>query len=362
MSESRRLFESFPKPKREEWTAAASSEISGGNPADNLRWKTADELDFGPFYSPEDIKDLTYLQQFQLNGIAPEPEPHQWANMPVVKVNDASAANKAALTHLQQEAEGVTFYLPAGFVDFHTLLKDIHWENCSISFVGDAVSAEALKTFIKSARLDTSKLQGGFFSEDVIGAGKDFAASPFRLSGVLIDASTPVGEIVAALSAGVKSVEQLKSKDDVTSAFKQVGFCVPIGQQLLVEISKLKALRLLWYQVAQAYGAADFKASDLFIQGRSEPFIHEKFQPHGNLLKSTISAIAGISGGVNALTIEPEDSEHPTMNRIARNTSVILRLESQFGKVNDPFAGAYGIEVLVDKIAREAWNQFQSLQ
>jgi methylmalonyl-CoA mutase len=54
--------------------------------------------------------------------------------------------------------------------------------------------------------------------------------------------------------------------------------------------------------------------------------------------------------------------EHPMMARIARKVSVILRLESQLGKVHDPFAGAYGIEVLVDKIAQEAWSKFQSQQ
>jgi methylmalonyl-CoA mutase len=361
MSEYRRLFESFPKPKREEWTAAASSEISGGNPADNLRWKTADELDFGPFYSQEDIKGLTYLQQFQLNGLVPEAEPHQWANMPPVRVSDAAKANKTALAHLRQEAEGIIFYLPVGFSDYDVLLNDISWEHCAVSFVGDAAAGKALRAFVGANKLDVTKLQGGFFSTEMIPDGFTITNSPFRFNGILIEPSTPASEIAAALMAGTRIIESSKGTE-VATVFRSIGFNLPIGQQLLVEISKLKALRMLWYQVAHAYGVNEIKASDLHIHGRSEPFRHEKFQPHGNMLKSTIAAIAAISGGVSALTIEPEDMEHPMMARIARNVSVILRLESQLGKVHDPFAGAYGIEVLVDKIAQEAWSKFQSQQ
>lgn len=361
MSELRRLFESFPKPKAEEWTAAASSEISGGNPADNLRWKTADELDFGPFYSQEDIKGLTYLQQFQLNGIVPETEQHHWANMPPVRVTDPVKANKTALEHLRQEAGGIIFYLPGGFSGYNALLSEISWEHCVVSFVGDAAAGKALQAFVGASKLDTTKLQGGFFSTENVPAHLEITDSPFRFNGILIEPSTPVNEIVAALTTATRVVDSSKAAESA-AIFRTLGFSLPIGQELLVEISKLKALRMLWYQVAQAYGLKEIKASDVFIHGRSLPFGTEKFQPHGNMLKSTIAAIAGISGGVDALTIEPEDLEHPMMARIARNVSVILELESQLGKVHDPFAGAYGIEVLVDKIAQEAWNKFQALQ
>ena len=78
------------------------------------------------------------------------------------------------------------------------------------------------------------------------------------------------------------------------------------------------------------------------------------------MLKSTVAAIAGTSGGANGLTIVPEDEQHPAMSRIARNTSVILKAESQLARVNDPFAGAYGVEVITDRIARDAWAAFQA--
>jgi methylmalonyl-CoA mutase len=360
MNEVHGLFESFSKPQKSEWNAAASSEINGGNPSENLRWKTEDELDFGPFYSQDDINELTYLQQFQLNGSTAEVEPHQWVNMPQVIVKDGKAANLIALTHLQQEAEGIIFRLTPGFTDFETLLNDISWEHCSVSFIGDVTSANQLQRFIQKKGYDTTQIQGAFFSNDLIPFSFE---SSFRFHGVFIEASTAVNELATALDKGTKLIEGLIKQDsDVNKIFNQVAFSLQIGPQLLVEISKLKALRVLWFQIAKAYGSNQFKASDLHVHGRSEPFIREKFQPHGNLLKSTMAAIAGIGGGVNALTIEPEDAEHPTMNRIARNTSLILRLESHLGKVNDPFAGAYGIEVLVDKIAREAWIKFQSLQ
>ena len=121
-------------------------------------------------------------------------------------------------------------------------------------------------------------------------------------------------------------------------------------------------MRILWYQVAQSYGVKDYSPDDLYIHGYSDKWINEQFQPHGNMLKGTVAAIAAISGGADGLTIIPEDDQHAVMSRIARNTSVILKAESQLAKVNDPFAGAYGVEVITDRIVRDAWAKFQANQ
>jgi methylmalonyl-CoA mutase len=79
------------------------------------------------------------------------------------------------------------------------------------------------------------------------------------------------------------------------------------------------------------------------------------------MLKSTISAIAGLAGGCNALTIQAEDSGNKMMARIARNTSHILLEESHLNKVSDPFAGSYAVEAITDDLARNAWDRFQTM-
>ncbi len=49
------------------------------------------------------------------------------------------------------------------------------------------------------------------------------------------------------------------------------------------------------------------------------------------------------------------------MDRIARNVSNIIREESYLDKVADPLAGAYAVENMVDRLAQEAWKNFQQI-
>src|SRR5690606_23931960 len=147
---------------------------------------------------------------------------------------------------------------------------------------------------------------------------------------------------------------------DLNLIIRQLAFSFSIGPKLLVEVSKLKAFRTVWYQITQAYGITEYNPDDLYLHGRSEVWKEEKFEPHGNLLKSTIATVAGVSGGCNAVSVMADEENGTMTSRIARNISSILKYESHFNKASDPFAGSYSIEVMVDSLAREAWKKFQS--
>jgi methylmalonyl-CoA mutase len=366
MNEVRQLFESFTKPEKPDWKKAASSEISGANPSENLKWVTTDEQEFEPYYSQEDVDSLAYLQQFQLNGFNHQsPDARVWVNMPEIEIADEEKANELALEFLGLEAEGILFKTTGGRVSFTHLLNGIQWEHCSVSFFTDQYfPVTDLLNYISDKNYSYANLQGCIFWSNKMGVPPALPShNGLKFLGIVAESSTPVNEIAAALVKAVQTIEDFTTGGHkVEEIIKHIAFSVPLSTQVLLDISKLKALRILWYQVVQAYGVKDYKISDLYIHGRSEKWINEKFQPHGNMLKGTVAAIAGISGGANAITIQPEEADQPMMTRIARNTSTILREESHLGKVNDPFAGAYGIEVLTDRIARDAWSLFQSKQ
>jgi methylmalonyl-CoA mutase len=97
----------------------------------------------------------------------------------------------------------------------------------------------------------------------------------------------------------------------------------------------------------------------LHLHVRSTPWVNEKFQPHGNLLKATTAAMAAVMGGCNALTIHAEDATNSTMTRMARNVSSILREESHLDKVADPLAGTYAVQEMTHALAHAAWALLQ---
>jgi methylmalonyl-CoA mutase len=350
------LFSSFPVLSMEEWASVAKSETGGGDPLDKLLWKPEDGLEFLPLYTGSDVKKAS--PPFHL---ASDFSARHWSNMPLVKVTDEQSANEVALDHLSHEAEGILFELSSPETNFAQLLENIAWENCTVSFIASAGSSYSdLSQLVTSHTLSAQRINGALFSRAGQTPQERYHAS-YRTHGIIIDSSSAVQEVAEALQKGAAIMDKaIESGHDAEIVQAKIAFMMPIGARLFLETAKFRALRMLWYQVVRAFGVNNFKLNDPYIHGYSAPWINAKFQPHGNMLKSTIAAIAGIGGGCNAVTIVPEDPENTTMNRIARNISRILLDESHLNKVNDPFAGAYAIEAMTDEIAKKAWGQFQS--
>lgn len=112
-------------------------------------------------------------------------------------------------------------------------------------------------------------------------------------------------------------------------AFRNKIEVIEIGDDFFLEIARLKSIRK--------------KDPDRFIHAYIKPFTKEAYQPHGNMISSTVRALAAVLGGCDALTIEA-DSE--LEQRIAKNVSLIFREESHLNKTSDPTAGSYFLEAL----------------
>lgn len=363
MKKDNSAFKSFTKAHKQDWIHAASAELKGADPFETLQWRTEDHQVIAPFHMADDVAALTYLKHYQHHSFVHPTDTRYWANMPVIRFVDEKAANAIALNHLQAEADGVVLSPAKKEIDFHVLLNDVAWEYCSVSFITSLqFPFEKLYDYIQQKGFAFDQINGAIFQSENNLITNSFATlKNFKFAGCTIPSSTPAQEITQALLTGVNLIEGHRQSGILPEVLiKHIAFNIPLGTHLFSDISKLKALRILWYQVSQAYGVKDYRPNDLYIHGRSEPWINKQYQPHGNMLKSTIASIAGITGGCDALTIQPEDDSSSMMNRVARNISAILREESHLNKVSDPFAGSYSIEILTDQIARDAWRNFQS--
>ena len=146
---------------------------------------------------------------------------------------------------------------------------------------------------------------------------------------------------------------------------------VAVSTSYVVEIAKLRALRLLVPQVLDAYAEtasadASVAPTDLFVQAETSRRTATLLDPHVNMLRHTTAAMAAVLGGCDTLTVRPFDDcvRAPDRfgTRIARNVQLILQHEAHFDVVDDPAAGAYYLETATDQLARRAWDQFQTLE
>ena len=175
--------------------------------------------------------------------------------------------------------------------------------------------------------------------------------------GLTIEAASPTEEVSEALYRGVKLLESISHTIDRKSIFQAICFSLHAEDCFTETIAKLKALRILWFQVARSYGHDDYKLSDLHLHLRCEKKSGQDFRPD-ELVKETFRAMAAIFGGCDSLTLT--SSNEPVSGRLSRNISHILVEETFLGNVADPLAGAYAIDAMVDAIARKAWESFQT--
>ncbi len=362
------LTQSFPVSHKKDWLRVASLEIQGKNPSEILAWKSLDGLTFLPYYDKTDCEGLAYVRNFEFS---PSQDPYSgaraWKNLPKVTVHDARTSNRAAQEHLANGADGILFDISNdNVVDINVLLENINWPFCHVSFLTERSSKiiQPIIAHIEKQKYDVALLTGTFFwkqpPRDAVGPLSAFSGiNNFQSLGIYVNQSSPVKEISETLLNVVELMDVLTDQQiDKATVWRNLSVSFVAGSDFLTEIAKLKAFRLLWYQIAQAF-EIDCGPADLKIHVRSLPWTQQDFQPHANLLKCTNAALSSVLGGCDFLTIEPEDEFNVTMNRIARNVSSIMREEAQLDLVADPMAGAYAIEKMVDTIAEASWLEFQ---
>ncbi len=140
-----------------------------------------------------------------------------------------------------------------------------------------------------------------------------------------------------------------------------------IGPQFFRNIAKIRAARLLSKKILDEAGLS----SDIRIVALTSYREWTLFERYSNVLRNDAAVasayIAGAdhiqsSGYQSIFELETSDmsKEHSARsNRIARNTSHILALESLLGVVGDAAFGSYHIESLTQELCEKSWNTMQ---
>jgi methylmalonyl-CoA mutase len=339
----------FRTPGEHAWAEAATQELNGANPFEKLLIRKHG-LSIEPYYKKSDKNQLDFTLPASDSEIFGA---RAWQNMAEVIINDENKANAEALHYLHTGADGILFVVTRSGLNFTTLLADIAVEHCAVSLLlepGCEAEAERYLQFIGD-----KAITGCIFYKDSTQALLSESASGFITGGIYSQPDeNPIDELVSVLHAGVTLLDKFTDRGlSAQVVANQIGFYCSVDADFFLSIAKLKALRILWYNILNAYGVTG--STQLHVV--STAWIKDLFQPHGNLIKSTTAALAAIIGGCNYLTVQPESISEPG-NRAARLVSNVLREEAHLAKVADPTAGSYYLNSLITQLVEKSWQQF----
>ena len=171
--------------------------------------------------------------------------------------------------------------------------------------------------------------------------------------------ATAVQELAYTLADGRDYVRAALAKGlDIDAFAGRLSFFFGIGMNIFLEVAKLRAARTLWSRIMDELGAKDPRSKMLRTHCQTSGVSLTEQDPHNNIIRTTIEALAAVLGGTQSLHTNSFDEAIalPTeaSARIARNTQLILQHESHVTDVVDPLGGSYYIEALTADLVAKA--------
>ncbi|WP_409251294.1 methylmalonyl-CoA mutase subunit beta [Bacillus sp. SCS-153A] len=365
---------SFESVSLQDWKAIAEESLKG-KPIEKLYKETYEGITLKPLYTKGDIK-----AEWTANRKASK---RDWKIAQRVTRKNPEDLPEMLQTVLSRGQDTVSFADPDGSINRDILQKIFTlavtekkplFQFTSISSDGFEVlkegfpemrgtySADPIPSLIEESSSDT--VQAWI---ETITYLKERAP---EVRTVMVDTSllseagaNAVQELAYAVSAGVSIIELLTNKGwRAEEAADKLVFNFAMGSRFFTEISKLRAFRILWGNISEAYGFRNMKAT---ISAETAGFTKSKLDPYVNMLRSGNETFAAVLGGADYIHVSPYDQVYGETSdfseRIARNTQLILSQESHLDKVSDPAGGSYYIETLTNSLAEEAWKSFQEI-
>jgi methylmalonyl-CoA mutase len=173
-------------------------------------------------------------------------------------------------------------------------------------------------------------------------------------------------ELAIAIATGVEHLRAgIAAGLTPEAAAAQIEFNLAVGADQFLEMAKFRAIRRLWARVLEECGVPAAGRHSATYATTSARMI-TAVDPWVNMLRVTTAAFAAGTGGADGVTVTPFDrrigESGELGRRMARNTQIVLQDESSLGRIADPAAGSWYVEVLTDEVARAAWKRFTGIE
>ena len=315
------LYKEFKTKTKKEWLDKVTTDLKGKS-IETLNWEGATHT-FSPFFTKEDIPAQTpTLDAHKMDN--------NWTILEPINISDSKATNKLILSALNAGAEGLDLgdIGARSLQSLTELLNEVQLEWITLHFSCSSEKVKSVlakleevlnqkgqsKTLTKMALSVTDKLSPADFKK-IVSALEDFPLSSFK-GKPGYDIVEPLDYLKTTYTAFTKLGQLLGE-----NGLEKLSIAVPIGTNYFENISKLRALKILWAKALSLNGIQ--KSIPLVIHSvlSTTDFVADS---NTNKIKLTSQALSAVIGGTDTLTIPASGSDNPDLNRrISRNLSLI---------------------------------------
>jgi methylmalonyl-CoA mutase len=425
-SGAERLLADFPPVSYGDWQRLVESELKGASFDKRMFATTYEGITLKPIYRPEDIAPLPHLNSFPgfagsargatASGFVGQP----WAISQEITCSSPSEFNHEARNSLAGGLNALNMVLdkatrngsdpdwanPAevgsgglSVATLRDLERALEGVDLATTFLcvrcgASAMPFAALLMALMRKRMQPAAVLRGCIEMDPLGVLSHEGSLPQSLEGAYREMAAltrwaadhayrvqticvhsrawheaggnAVQELAFTLATGIEYLREMHQRGlDVNTVAPRIRFAVTVGGNFFMEIAKLRALRMLWSRAVAALDG-NHAAQILHLHVRTSQWNKSLYDPHNNILRATVEALAGILGGCDSLQVGAFDEvtrpPDDFSRRIARNTQLILQKECHLARVIDPVGGSWFAEVMTAELASRAWSLFQEVE
>ena len=175
-------------------------------------------------------------------------------------------------------------------------------------------------------------------------------------------------ELAYTLADGVDYVRAGIAAGMTVDAFApRLSFFWNAGMNYYMEVAKQRAARLLWAKLMRDnFDPKDPRSLSLRAHTQTSGWSLAAQDVYNNVARTTVEAMAAVAGQTQSLHTNSLDEALalPTdfSARIARNTQLILQMESDLTRTVDPWGGSYFMERLTHDLAARALGHIEEVE
>jgi methylmalonyl-CoA mutase N-terminal domain/subunit len=172
--------------------------------------------------------------------------------------------------------------------------------------------------------------------------------------------ATAAQELALTLADGIAYVQSALDRGlDVDDFAPRLSFFFDVHNDFFEEISKFRAARRMWARIMkERFGAKNPESMKLRTHAQTAGVSLTAQQPHCNVVRVALQALAAVLGGTQSLHTNSLDETYglPTEDAvtIALRTQQIVAEESGVAGAIDPLGGSYYVEDLTRRLEDEA--------
>jgi methylmalonyl-CoA mutase len=418
-----RFFEEFAFPTYQDWKQSAEKALKG-KPFDKIMYTdTYEGIRLEPIYFKENIEKLAHIENYFpgefpfVRGGSSAGNKAGWQVAQEIPYPIPEDLNKALKYDLQRGQNAIHIsvdrasaihenFIPddlSGFDlcisnprDLESTFDGIDIENIPVFLNAGTAAltmAAMLVDYCKKQGISLEKLKGGIEADPLselvmdgelpggleeqynemadltkwmIENAPEFTTVSINTNVYHNSGAHAVQELGLAIATGAEYLRQMgKMGLEIDQVAPRMRFTFTAGNNIFMEIAKIRAARILWANVVKNFGGTE-KSQKMYIHVNTSSRERTKYDPYVNMLRNTGQAFSAIVGGADSVHVGYFD-EHFGLpgefsRRISRNTQLVLAHEAHLTDTIDPAGGSWYIESLTDELSSLSWDYFREIE